>query len=162
MSALLTLLQIVLLFHYMLNYMCQLSFSVDYIKFKNMCVMEAIVVYVSMQHHVAYKIRISTQGKSMMRAAAEERAKMRMSLEEKWWDREDCALSVGSERVKWRRGEVPISAGTGTPAPWTDSAVLANIQPSPCSTTSSTHAATGRVHRRLPRLANRLFDKQTL
>ncbi|KAK9977459.1 hypothetical protein ABG768_019272 [Culter alburnus] len=36
-------------------------------------------------------------------------------------------------------GKSLSSAGTGAPVPWTGGAVLANIQPSPCSTTSSTH-----------------------
>lgn len=51
--------------------------------------------------------------------------------------------------MRWRRGEVPISAGTGAPVPWTGGAVLANIQPNPCSTTSSTHAETGKAHSHL-------------
>lgn len=36
-------------------------------------------------------------------------------------------------------GKSLSSAGTGAPVPWTGGAVLANIQPSPCSSTSSTH-----------------------
>lgn len=65
---------------------------------------------------------------------------------------------VGSRelRVEWKEkasemeaGEVPISAGTGAPVPWTGGAVLANIQPNPCSTTSSTHAETGKAHSHL-------------
>lgn len=77
-----------------------------------------------------------------MRSVAGERSKMRMSL---------LREMVGSRelRVEWKEkasemeaGEVPISAGTGAPVPWTGGAVLANIQPNPCSTTSSTHAET--------------------
>ncbi|CAL8287951.1 unnamed protein product [Boreogadus saida] len=59
---------------------------------------------------------------------------------------------VGSRelRVEWREkasemeaGGTSISAGTGAPVPWTDGAVLANVQPTPSSTTRLTHAETG-------------------
>lgn len=53
---------------------------------------------------------------------------------------ERAARWLEGERERWRRGEVSLSsAGTGAPVPWTGGAVLANSQPSPCSTTTSTH-----------------------
>lgn len=74
--------------------------------------------------------------------AAGESTKMRMSL---------VREMVGSSelRVEWRvkatemeAGGSSISAGTGAAVPWTDNAVLANNQPTPYSTTRSTHAET--------------------
>ncbi|TRY98244.1 hypothetical protein DNTS_021336, partial [Danionella cerebrum] len=69
---------------------------------------------------------------------AGERLKMWMSLwKEMSGSRELSADWKESER-DGGGGKSLSSAGTGAPVPWTGGAVLANIQPSPCSTTTST------------------------
>ncbi|KAL1277898.1 hypothetical protein QQF64_024571 [Cirrhinus molitorella] len=54
-------------------------------------------------------------------------------------------------------GKSLSSAGTGAPVPWTGGAVLANIQPSPCSTTSSTHKQRQPLKTLLPYGCTRAF-----
>ncbi|KAI7803232.1 putative zinc finger protein AEBP2-like [Triplophysa rosa] len=66
------------------------------------------------------------------------------------WKGERC------EREMEAGGKSLSSAGTGAPVPWTGGAVLANIQPSPCSTTSSTHKQRQSLKPLLPFAAIRL------
>lgn len=63
-----------------------------------------------------------------------------------WRERESCMLT-GRREVEAGGKKSGGSAGLERPMPWTGGALLANIQPSPCSTTTSTHRApnTGRA-----------------
>lgn len=104
--------------------------------------------------------RLGRREKASERGARERAKKRKREIENVDEGRPRVAHWSGSGelRVEWRgrqasemeAGGTSISAGTGAPEPWTDGAVLANVQPTPSSTTGLTHAETGkplsRVH----------------